>query len=215
MGFLEAFNALVGGGSLLFAAAGLWFQTRRIDTVRALRDSLRAIDHSRLKPIWEEDEVLVEYLNYAVLIAGPLKARMMTRFMGAAFIIILSYLNIPGDAPGAIVASIPAFDWSDVVLFVAELAAGVLAPLTVGLDKEEKQFLSNAWALHKRFYTVFVLPAMQDFNDAIESSQAFELVRRERDQEIDGAAAAASAVKLRLKARRAADQRQPSPLIGA
>src|SRR5690349_7229229 len=167
MTILDGLNAFTGGASLLVAAVGLWYQVRKVNTVRALRDGLRAINHSRVKSILDEDEVLVEYLNYAILIAGPLKSRLTRRFLLAAFAIIACYIHIPADDPSAVVATVPAFDWSDLILFGVQIAAGVLAPMTVGLSQDEKKFLENAAALNERFYEIFVIPAMREFNDAI------------------------------------------------
>ena len=195
MGALELMNTIFGVISTLLTAGGLWQQFRKIDSVKALKNGVKSLSDMRFATPMEEHDLLSKCLDLADLIVPPLKRRLTYRFLALIAAIAGGSALVPVDFPGQISKQMPNAEPVDVAIFLFEIIAAVVASSGALLTPDEKEFLSNASALHARFYNQFVVPAIREFNAIVGSSHTLLLAKWEKEREDERTSALARRIQ--------------------
>lgn len=185
---LELINVLVGGVSAVAALAALWMPYRSVNTADALRTRLRTVGRPGMKTFWDEDQVLVQYLEHAAVLAGPLKRRIIERFMTVLTGVATGSYFVYIDFPTAVTSQVENLEWWDVALLVGQVFGAVIGATAKLFSEDEKLFLLNASRLNTWFYRDVVEPALRRFNQEMASSEALKRaswIKADEDARVD------------------------------
>jgi hypothetical protein len=156
-------TAVLGGGRLLG-------QFRSINTVKELRDSLNRITGKKaFSSQAQEAEVVVDFLNYSQLIAGPLRSKLIRRLLLMLGLILASgSISVLVVDQGVVTNAVAA--WAiRIGVAVFQVGSGILSGKF--FQPEELEFLKNSASLQERFYDLYVLPAIYVFNNGVRTSE--------------------------------------------
>lgn len=160
--FLITWMPIISGvGSAIIAGVDLYFaRFRKVNAFADLKNQLEKISKSNKDA--QKVKLITDWLAHGELILGPLKERIVTRFVyvlvtivGISLTAFLSERStgLKGDEITTFV--IPALQ---ILVVVVSKTNRVIRP-------EEKTFLTNLLALHRGFYENYTLPAIRRFND--------------------------------------------------
>lgn len=176
-----ASSTIIGGLNLYLS------HFQRFNSFETLRNSLGKIKATSPKESTRsEREELVKWLTYGDLILGPLKHKLTWRFFSTIAAIAVGSIAMAVDLPGGDISkAFPAFEWIDIVIAMIQVGVAFVNRTDVFLRPEEKEFLGYVASLHHRFYELYVVPAMDEFNFEMRYSKAlkasFKGDERERD----------------------------------
>ena len=159
-----------GAASAIISGANLYFtHLRKLNSFKELREGLDKIKRTPASSKLPDKAKLIEqWLVHGELIVGPLKQRLMSRFLvGLITILGISITAYAGLREG----SVPPI-YIDIGLIGGQLLV-VLGSSTkpLFLEPEEKEFLSNLSALYRGFYMLHVLPAIREFNAEMKNAK--------------------------------------------
>ncbi|MGB6875941.1 MAG: hypothetical protein WBD87_07880 [Candidatus Acidiferrales bacterium] len=174
--WIEASELVVALATVVFGGGRLFAQFRKIDTVKELRDGLNDITAEKaFSPDAQEPDLLLDFLKYSQLIMGPLRAKLIRRFLCViGFVLASAPLPLVLVDKGLVTNEAKA--WA--LTIGVELLQVGLAVLTGKFQEAERDFLENSAMLHERFYDLYVLPAMHVFNNAVRTTTVFGPARK-------------------------------------
>lgn len=205
--FLITWMPIISGvASTVIAGIDLYFaRFRKINAFADLRNELEKISGSNKNT--QKGKLITDWLAHGELILGPLKERIVTRFVYVLFIIV-------GMSLAAFVGKWKAGTNGDeiitFVLPVLQMMVIVVSKTNRVIRPEEKTFLKNLMALHRGFYENYTVPAIRRFNNEMkdvdplkELVEFYEVEERETWKAIQ--ALVSTNPKLQLKSKHIGD----------
>lgn len=156
-------SAVAGGVSAVAGVWGLRVQLRRISVFRELRDDLERVRKWKSWKKAGKESQLLDIMERASIVIGPLQRRLVERFILLLLVIFSFCIGIMVDLPGELLG-FRRLEPVDIILVVFQVVAGVVNRTPFLLDRDSKQFLEILVVINSRFYRVFVVPAMREFN---------------------------------------------------
>jgi hypothetical protein len=157
--FITWMPIISGVASTVIAGIDLYFaRFRKVNAFADLKNELEKISKSNKNA--QKGKLITDWLAHGELILGPLKERIVTRFvyvlltivgMSLAAFVSEKYTGAKGD------------EITTFILPVMQVLV-VVVPNRV-IRSEEKIFLKNLMALHRGFYENYTVPAIRRFND--------------------------------------------------
>jgi hypothetical protein len=172
---IELISLYIGGVSAATGLISLIHQTRKTNSFKTLKKGLQEIKSTPLGKKLPQDRILLcDWLNYGTLILGPLKDRLVKRFLMSIGVILLGTYTITLDSPGYLLEQLKAFEWQDLIITPIVLMIGLINSTSLLMKPEEKQFLAGLSSLHSYYYEKYVLPAMAEFNEQMNRVPLFQ-----------------------------------------
>lgn len=182
---LGVVEAVTGSISALLAIWGVAIQLRHVNTAAVLRKQLSRIERWSRSESDDPTHQLLEALDRAAIIAGPLRQRLLARFVLSLLAIGGLLLATATDLPGQI-GEIGALEPIDIMFIGLQILVALVNRTPYLLDADSREFLRNLEALQSKFFTLFVVPAMREFNRQLLGMswlrEALKLERREAER---------------------------------
>ncbi len=180
VGLATMIGGYSGAISAITAISGVWFQLRKVNTLKVLRDGIIEIkdleNHDLEKK--SEEELLLEWMNHASLIIRPFKQKLFIRFLTTLVIIAMLSAGISLDMPGYLYHEIKGIEFYDLLLIPAVIFVGLINNTSLLLKAEEKEFLAGLTSLQNVFYEWYVIPAMVEFNVGTKKLESLPMFKR-------------------------------------